>query len=143
MIFMAESVAIGYRLMQAKFVPQKYNSSANNNAMKNSGFPDRLREACEDAGLSATQPALARAFSLSTTTIWHYLNGEKLPSMSTAILIAGKLGVCVEWLLTGNGPKRVKDVLDISQFPDPIKVSVKMLLDSVAAQKLPEKSARV
>lgn len=111
--------------------------------MKNSGFPDRLREACADAGLSTTQHGLARLLGVSTTTIWYYLNDEKLPSMSTAILIAGKLGVCVEWLLTGNGPKRVKDVLDISQFPDPIKVSVKMLLESVAAQKLPEKSARV
>ncbi len=111
--------------------------------MKSQGFPERLREACVDAGLAPTQPALARAFDLSTTTIWHYLNGEKLPSMSKAIEIAGKLGVCVEWLLTGNGPKRARDVIDISQFPDPIKISIKTILESVSIQKPPERSVRI
>lgn len=108
--------------------------------MKNLGFPERLREACTDAGLATTQPALARAFDLSTTTIWYYLNGEKLPSMAKAIEISSKLGVCVEWLLTGNGPKHSRDVLDISQLPDPVKTSIKTLLESFTAQKQAEKS---
>lgn len=108
--------------------------------MKIKGFPERLREACEDAGLAVTQPALARAFGLSTTTIWHYLNGEKLPSMARAVEIAGKLGVCVEWLLTGNGPKRSADTLDISALPNAAKVSLKTLLDSFTEQKT-QKSA--
>lgn len=103
--------------------------------MKTKGFPDRLREACEEAGLTVTQPALARAFGLSTTTVWHYLNGEMLPSMAKAIDIAGKLGVCVEWLLTGNGPKRTRDVLDISYLPDAAKTSLKTLLESFQRQK--------
>lgn len=131
---MAEIVPIGYNPTQAKFVPQSYKANANNSAMKSQGFPERLREACVDAGLAATQPALARAFGLSTTTIWHYLNGEKLPSMAKAIEIAGTLGVCVEWLLTGNGPKRASDVLDMSQFPDPIKRSIKTILESVSTR---------
>ena len=132
---MTQIVPIGYSPTQAEFVPQSYKANANNSAMKSQGFPDRLREACAEAGLATTQPALARAFDLSTTTIWHYLNGEKLPSMAKAIEIAGKLGVCVEWLLTGNGPKRVGDVIDISQFPDPIKLSIKTILESVSVEK--------
>lgn len=108
--------------------------------MKNSGFPERFKASCAEAGLAVTQPALAKAFGLSTTTIWHYLNGEKMPSMARAVEIAGKLGVCVEWLLTGNGPKRARDVLDISQLPDAAKVSLKTLLDSFAEQKRADKT---
>lgn len=103
--------------------------------MKNSGFPERLREAATEAGFAVTQAALGKAFGLSTTTIWHYLKGEKLPSMSKAIEIAGKLGVCVEWLLTGNGPKHTRDVLDISQLPATAKVSLQTLLDAFSEQK--------
>lgn len=103
--------------------------------MKIQGFPERLRVACEDAGLAVTQPALSRAFGVSTTTIWHYLNGEKLPSIGRAVDIAGKLGVCVEWLLTGNGPRRHADMLDISELPESAKASLKTLLESFAAQK--------
>ncbi|MCB1776532.1 MAG: helix-turn-helix transcriptional regulator [Candidatus Competibacteraceae bacterium] len=109
--------------------------------MNTHGFPERLKAACRDAGLPVTQPALARAFGLSTTTIWHYLHGEKLPSMDTAIAIAGKLGVCVEWLLTGNGPQRSRDTLDISQLPDAAKSSLKTLLESFSEPKNTEKAA--
>jgi len=126
--------------MQAKFVPQRYSVCVNNILMNARGFPERLRAACEEAGLTVTQPALARAFGVSTTTIWHYLHGEKLPSMEKAIQIAGKLGVCVEWLLTGNGPKRAQDTLDISQLPDAAKSSLKALLNSFAEQKKPEEA---
>lgn len=122
-------------MVQAESVAQSYRHNRDTRMMKIKGFPERLREACEDAGLAVTQPALARAFNLSTTTIWHYLNGEKLPSMGRAVDIAGKLGVCVEWLLTGNGPKRRVDMLDISELPETAKVSLKALLDSFAEQK--------
>lgn len=95
MVFMADIVAIGYRQVQAESVPQSYRRNPDTRAMKIQGFPERLRVACEDAGLAVTQPALSRAFGVSTTTIWHYLNGEKLPSIGRAVDIAGKLGgVC-------------------------------------------------
>ena len=103
--------------------------------MKYKDFSERLREACQDAGLAVTQPALARAFHLSTTTVWKYINGEMLPSMATAVEIASKLGVCVEWLLTGRGPKRPNDGLDISHLPEAAKASLKTLLDSFTEQK--------
>lgn len=105
-----------------------------NELMRYEGFSKRLRLACEAAGVPATQPVLARLFGVSTTIIWHYLNGEKLPSMAKAILISTKLGVCVEWLLTGRGPmtpaKNQTDMIDASQVLPEIK---KHIVDLVAA----------
>lgn len=74
--------------------------------MKNQAFALRLRTLLDEAGIDATQPAVARAFGCSVTMAWNYLNGEKLPGMANAIKIATRLGCCVEYLLTGRGPKR-------------------------------------
>ncbi len=102
--------------------------------MKYSEFGERLREACEAAGVPVTQPALARLLGVSTTMIWHYLHGEKLPSMGTAINMANRLGVCVEWLLTGRGPKFPPpppgDVLDVSRLPHAAKSQLKALVET-------------
>ena len=68
-------------------------------------FSARFRQALKESDLPQTQVELGKYFGLSGTMIWFYLNGEKLPSMKNAIAIARRLGVCVEWLLTGRGPK--------------------------------------
>lgn len=68
-------------------------------------FAMRFREACQGAGLDMRQKALGKAFGVSGTTAWNMLNGTKMPSMPTAARIARRTGVCVEWLLTGRGPK--------------------------------------
>lgn len=105
-----------------------------NAVMKNQGFAERFREACQDAGLTMTMPALGRTFGVSTTTIWNYLHGEKLPSMDSALDMAGKLNVCVEWLLTGRGRKRPNDgdFLDISSLPEAAKANLKAFVNSLA-----------
>lgn len=109
---------------------------ADNGEMKDAGFGERLRLACETVGIPATQAALARLFGVSTTIVWHYLNGEKLPSMAKAIEIAEKLGVCVEWLLTGRGPMypppSSDDVLDLSRLPPAAKSQLKALVDTLS-----------
>ena len=117
-------------------VPRSDTAFVHNDWMKYEGFGERLRLACEAAGVPATQPVLARLFGVSTTIIWHYLNGEKLPSMAKAVLIATKLGVCVEWLLTGRGPMHPPpspgDVLDISRLPPTTKSHLKALVDALS-----------
>jgi len=109
---------------------------AHNDGMKDAGFGERLRLACEAAGVPATQAALSRLFGVSTTIVWHYLNGEKLPSMGKAIQIATKLNVCVEWLLTGRGPMNPapspEDVLDLSRLPPAAKSQLKALVDTLS-----------
>lgn len=91
--------------------------------MKYPGFAQRLRQACLESGLALKQKELGKAFGVSGTMVWNYLHGEKLPGMTNARVIAMKLGVCVEWLLTGRGPQRPGDMpegcLDISPLsPD-------------------------
>ena len=109
---------------------------AENGEMKDAGFGERLRLACDLAGIPATQAALSRLFGVSTTIVWHYLKGEKLPSMIKAIEIAEKLGVCVEWLLTGRGPMHPPpssdDVLDLSRLPPAAKSQLKALVDTLS-----------
>lgn len=79
----------------------------------------RFRAACEDARLETTQEALAKTFHVSTTTIFSWRNGDKLPDMENAIEVSVKLGICVEWLLTGRGAKRpmpAPEFLELAQF---------------------------
>ncbi len=139
MRFMAMIVINSYKIASIGVrwpVTRSDTAFAHNDGMKDAGFGERLRLACEAAGVPATQAALSRLFGVSTTIVWHYLNGEKLPSMAKAILIATKLGVCVEWLLTGRGPMHPPpspgDVLDISRLPPTTKNHLKALVDALS-----------
>ena len=72
------------------------------------GFGQRFRLALEHAGYTkekykAYTHTLCKLFDVSTATVNDWLWGRKLPAMETAIMIAMKLNVCVEWLLTGKG----------------------------------------
>jgi transcriptional regulator with XRE-family HTH domain len=69
-------------------------------------FSLRVRKACEEKGLKTTQKALAKFFGVSEITARNWWHGEKLPGMQNAIDAAVKLGVNVEWFLTGRGPMR-------------------------------------
>lgn len=84
--------------------------------MKYSEFAARFREACKEADAPETQEKLGKFLGVSGAMAWYYRNGEKLPGMNTAIHIAMKLSVCVEWLLTGRGPKRPSDILPSAEI---------------------------
>lgn len=103
--------------------------------MKHQDFSERFRLACQQANAPTTMEALGRYLGVGTTMAWNYAKGEKLPSMEKAIEIALKLGVCVEWLLTGRGPmqppKSVSDLLDLSALPDDAKRNLRALVDSI------------
>ena len=75
--------------------------------MKYPEFADRFVTAIEEAkpALPARNEDLGKLFGVSGPMISYWRQGDKLPSMDTAIKIANRCGVCVEWLLTGNGPK--------------------------------------
>lgn len=51
---------------------------------------------------NATQKELGEWLGVSQTTVNYWLLGERLPSMKTAIKIAGKLRCNVDWLMTGR-----------------------------------------
>lgn len=85
---------------------------------------------------------LCKKFGKGNTTIWNWKNAIKMPGLETAIDVALVLGVCVEWLLTGRGPKRPglpeEDGdggdglhLDISQLPHGQQVHLRALVHAL------------
>jgi hypothetical protein len=66
-------------------------------------FSMALREA--EPKLPKTNKELGKIFDVSAPMITYMRTGQKMPSMETARLIAMRCGVCMEWLLTGRGPK--------------------------------------
>jgi len=70
------------------------------------GFGNRLQMLISESSLAEmTQAEIAKRFKVSPPMVTHYKEGAKLPSMNTAIRMAHQLGCCVEFLLTGRGPK--------------------------------------
>jgi len=70
-------------------------------------FGNRLQRLINDAGLNQmTGDELGKRFGVSGAMLTYYRQGEKLPAMRTACRMAIALGCCVEYLLTGIGPKR-------------------------------------
>lgn len=81
-------------------------------------FAERFVAVCRDANLPAQNEPLGRQFDVSGPMVSYYRTGKKLPSMETALLIARKTGVCVEWLLTGRGPKHPGPVTNPDDWLD-------------------------
>lgn len=73
-----------------------------------SAFWQRVLEAALDKQWPDSQNALAKKLGRSQGSVQAWVRGQSLPAIKGAIQIAGKLGVCVEWLLTGDGPKKAK-----------------------------------
>jgi len=75
--------------------------------MKYKDFGLRFSEACREASpkLPETNEELGKIFGVTAPNITYWRKGQKLPAMGTAQRIAKRCGVCVEWLLTGRGPK--------------------------------------
>jgi phage repressor protein C with HTH and peptisase S24 domain len=65
-------------------------------------FKDRLHEAMEDE----TSYSLAKKSGMAESLIRKYLTGESLPGLDKLVLLADFLGVRIEWLAAGRGPKK-------------------------------------
>ena len=115
-------------------ITHSYRIAGHHGYMKYPEFANRFREACEDAKVPITQESLGKFFGVSGTMAWYYLNGEKLPSMDKAIKMASKLGISVEWLLTGKGQKYPlqeganEDFINISHLSPPAKAAIRSLI---------------
>ena len=76
---------------------------ADNELMKYPEYAARFKRAWKESDSPAkNQKELAKRLGCSQATISDWVNGEKLPSMDTALDIAEKLNCCVVWLLTGK-----------------------------------------
>lgn len=65
---------------------------------------ERICEAMRDAKMKPTQKGIAALVGISQASVHGWKTG--CPSMDSALTLAKKLNVCVEWILTGKGPKR-------------------------------------
>lgn len=52
-----------------------------------------------------TQQAMQARLGVGQSDLSRYKSGDRTPTIKQAIHLAGKLDVCVEWLLTGRGPR--------------------------------------
>jgi hypothetical protein len=71
-----------------------------------SPFWNRLMRAIEAAPksrLPTSQNGLATSLDMSQGSVRRWYTGEGYPELVTAIDLARRTGVCVEWLLTGRG----------------------------------------
>lgn len=71
-----------------------------------SEFWKRLTNARDEARLSRDQEAIAKELGVWQSAVTKWKTGKGLPTLSKAIEIANRADVCVEWLLTGRGPRR-------------------------------------
>ena len=116
------SSIIGYS--DKKTIDDFYNGNVDTYSMKYPEFASRLDQVwkeCEDA--PKKQTPLAKWLGFAQPTINDWLNGKILPSLDTAIKLASKFDVCVEWLITGNGPKRSTDLINTKEILDLSKLS--------------------
>jgi hypothetical protein len=67
-----------------------------------STFWTRTKEAFDEAKLDSTQEGVAKFLGIKQPSI-----PDGFPTMANAIKLAHKANVCVEWLLTGRGPRRL------------------------------------
>lgn len=99
-------------------------------------FSRRFTQLCKEAGLPKTQNALGKALGVSGTYVWKVRNGESVPAMDTAIEWAEILGVCVEYLMTGRGPKHPppsdsdRIYLDITDLSEEHRKAIKTTLSA-------------
>ena len=74
-----------------------------NELMKYPEYAARFKRAWKESDAPPkNQKELAMRLGCSQATVSDWVNGEKLPSMDTALDIAEKLNCCVVWLLTGK-----------------------------------------
>lgn len=66
----------------------------------------RLKEALEDKHLPATQVYVAKRLGVTQPSISEWNSEGGFPTIDRAVEIATWLGITVEWLITGRGPKR-------------------------------------
>jgi len=73
-------------------------------------FAENFRKALEDSSFKGLPlEKLGKIFGVSGAMVHYWTDGQKMPSMARAALVAIKLAVNIEWLLTNRGPMRIKE----------------------------------
>jgi transcriptional regulator with XRE-family HTH domain len=98
---------------------------------------DRLAIILEELGLSAA--GLARRLGVTKATVSKWGSDSiKDMKLDNLLKLEDELGYSMRWFISGHGPKRVIDILDISHIGDEAKSAVKAtvcVLESQATYK--------
>jgi hypothetical protein len=90
----------------ANAIGQTYAPFGHADGMEEQTFWDRVLEALRDRGVnSGQQTYVAKLIKIKQPSVAEWVTGS-IPSMQNARKLALKIGVNVEWLLTGRGEKR-------------------------------------
>lgn len=68
-----------------------------------------------------TQTEIGKLVGKGQTTVSKWRLGQSLPELSTAIELALKANLCVEWLLTERGPKHPDALIDDPALADVVR----------------------
>lgn len=105
-------------------------------------FAHRLNEALSEAGVPAKfegrQVVVAQMFGVTQKGARKWLEGEGMPTLEKSIEIAKRLGVAIEWLLTGRGARRVEgpEIEPIEQLPPDARQQVLDFMEFQATKAL-------
>jgi DNA-binding XRE family transcriptional regulator len=81
-------------------------------AEKKETFLDRVLDAAhEKLGAKVTQAQVAALIGVSQPSVYEWRTGA--PKIKNGTRIAQKLGVCTEWLYSGNGPRHPWDKIAV------------------------------
>ncbi len=72
----------------------------------------RLRQLADEVGGPA---ALAQRLEVGVATVHRWLTGQTVPASDQLVGISEKIGASMEWLVTGRGPRRFRDLLFMEQ----------------------------
>lgn len=72
----------------------------------------RVRTALREKGMSGTQAEAAKIAGVRQPSVSEWNQPGHYPTIESAVRLAERLGVCVEWIMTGRGPKRPGTALD-------------------------------
>ena len=84
---------------------QTHIASAHNVQM-DSKFWRRLEEATPEMRRQDRSPWLQKLCGVGQSSVSRWKSGQNHPTMENLIAISNATGYCIQWLLTGNGPRR-------------------------------------
>jgi DNA-binding XRE family transcriptional regulator len=81
-------------------------------------FSKRLSQVWRECkGAPEKQTQLAKWLGFAQPTVNNWINGNALPGLETAVILADKFDCNPIWLITGNGSKYLKDIDNTQASP--------------------------
>ncbi|WP_347989474.1 helix-turn-helix transcriptional regulator [Methylomonas sp. AM2-LC] len=102
-------------------------------------FSARFQRMINEKGWSSERREdIGKRLGVSGPAVTYWFNGNRMPTITQAIMLSKHFNCCTEWLLTGNGPIRpiaeTPDLIDISLLPPQEKANYKALINTRVQQ---------